>query len=223
MGRHFPLIWDPGHNLAWSNRILPLELVNSLILKWWSILVTGRKGKWDLGFWRGVSLLAGLSLSCKCPPSPIRSQWSVGGLGAGHSCFPFLQNATAAIWTRPSLRSPDELLCRPLCLSRQAWSFEPWPQPHAPLPDPCCPISAAAACTPLCTSCPLACSESPGTSHSRWSFGWSNSTRSPSLCTSIQALDLYAITLSFCVLCVCVCICAPTHLCLYKIRNFGWF
>lgn len=38
-------------------------------------------------------------------PPAAGSQSSVGGLGAGHSCFPFLLNHTAAIWTRLTLPS----------------------------------------------------------------------------------------------------------------------
>ncbi len=63
-----------------------------------------------------------------------------GALSAGHSCFPFLLNHTATIWTRLSLHT--ELLRRPrLSLSRQAWPSEPRPLPSAPVPDPLCPNS----------------------------------------------------------------------------------
>ncbi len=95
-----------------------------------------------MGFWQGQSWLARLSLSCKCPPSPVGSQSSMGGLSAGHSCFPFLLNHTAAIWTRLSPHNTAELLCRPrLSLSRQAWPSEPRPLPSAPVPDPLSPSS----------------------------------------------------------------------------------
>lgn len=73
---------------------------------------------------------------------PLLGPSQAWGLSTGHSCFPFLLNHTAAIWTRLSLHNVAELLHRPrLGLSRQAWPSEPRPLPSAPMPDPLGPSS----------------------------------------------------------------------------------
>lgn len=85
------------------------------------------------------------------PMSPVGSQSNMGGgggwwwwwwgLGAGHSCFPFLLNHTAAIWTRLRLHSAAELLCRPQ------------PQPGPQSPGPCLLLQCLILAVPaLCSS-----------------------------------------------------------------------
>lgn len=86
------------------------------------------------GILTGSSWLAILSRSCKCLPCwvPVKHR----GLSTGHSCFPFLLNHTAAIWTRLSPCNTTEHLRRPrLSLSRQASPSEPRPLPSAPVAD----------------------------------------------------------------------------------------
>lgn len=97
-----------------------------------------------MGFWQGQSWLARLSLSCKCLPYwvPVKR----GGLSTGHSCFPFLLNHTAAIWTRLSPHHATELLRCP------DWASPDRPGPQSP--GPCLVLqrlilSASALC---CTS-----------------------------------------------------------------------
>lgn len=92
------------------------------------------------GILAGSSWLARLSLSCKCLPCwvPVKHR----GLSTGHSCFPFLLNHTAAIWTRLSPCNATEHLRRPrLSISRQAWPSEPRPLPSVPVADLLVPSS----------------------------------------------------------------------------------
>lgn len=94
------------------------------------------------GILAGLELVGQIIPLMQMPSLPCWVPVKRGGLSAGHSCFPFLLNHTAAIWTRLLPHNTAELLRRPrLSLSRLAWPSEPRPLPSAPVPDPLRPSS----------------------------------------------------------------------------------